>query len=401
MRRIEEAELLALLDQNTDQEADEFAQTPVDPLLYEFTEDVFATCPRADQRRSAYAYLWDLVRAGGRGARGGASPGGRAGRHRLRHFLNHSPWHSEHVLRRICDRLLAVSRPYAWVVHEVAVPRLGRNLPGVDRQFVPELGTATNCQIKLVTTAVFEHGSCPVNWRLFLPQSWHADHERRRRARIPDHLGHRPKQRLITDMRDELVEAWGCPSLPLVVDADLGRLEPLLAELLPRDQVFLVRATPSVRVTPLIRAARPVEPLGTPRPNTSWPIRQVVEGIRHLLRSPGGSRNQEAIAVPVQIDTARHISKNPLLLIVSWPEKNNTPDGQPTEPTVWLSNLTAGAAEAALPLLRYASAARDTLTELSKRFPLADCRVRSYRGVDHHLSLFSAAAAYSLLTELA
>lgn len=65
--------------------------------------------------------------------------------------------------------------------------------------------------------------SCPVNWRLFVPESWDdtraetneeaaAVGARRAKARIPENVRHRPKRELAMEMIDELA-LWGrnCP----------------------------------------------------------------------------------------------------------------------------------------------------------------------------------------------
>jgi SRSO17 transposase len=80
--------------------------------------------------------------------------------------------------------------------------------------------------------AVTDTASCPLDWRLFLPERWddaQADgpeataviRARRRRAGIPDAARHREKWRLALDMLDELA-GWAL-ALPVVVtDAGYG-----------------------------------------------------------------------------------------------------------------------------------------------------------------------------------
>ncbi|WP_373682237.1 MULTISPECIES: transposase [Streptomyces] len=74
---------------------------------------------------------------------------------------------------------------------------------------------------------VTDVASCPVDWRLFLPVEWdraaapaeEADRvDRRRRARIPDAVGHVPKWQLALDMVDEL-RCWGLDPPLVVADA--------------------------------------------------------------------------------------------------------------------------------------------------------------------------------------
>jgi len=67
-----------------------------------------------------------------------------------------------------------------------------------------------NCQIGVSLSAASEAASCPIDWRLFLPQAWDDDPERRARAHLPDGERHRAKWRLALEMLDELA-GWGWP----------------------------------------------------------------------------------------------------------------------------------------------------------------------------------------------
>jgi SRSO17 transposase len=78
--------------------------------------------------------------------------------------------------------------------------------------------------------AVTDAASCPLSWRLFLPEGWDdaaaatpeaaaAIAARRARAGIPDTARHHPKWRLALEMLDELA-GWGLR--PAVVAADAG-----------------------------------------------------------------------------------------------------------------------------------------------------------------------------------
>ncbi|GAA3519398.1 hypothetical protein GCM10023075_81520 [Streptosporangium album] len=79
---------------------------------------------------------------------------------------------------------------------------------------------------------VTDAASCPVNWRLFVPEQWDAASPRaedpaavtarRRRCRIPADVGHVPKWQLALDMIDEL-ESWGLDPPLVVADEGYGQ----------------------------------------------------------------------------------------------------------------------------------------------------------------------------------
>jgi SRSO17 transposase len=71
--------------------------------------------------------------------------------------------------------------------------------------------------------AVTEQASCPLDWRLFLPESWEGDTTRRAARQVPAAVRHRPKWQLVGDMLDEFHQ-WGlCPPV-LVADCGYGEV---------------------------------------------------------------------------------------------------------------------------------------------------------------------------------
>ncbi|MFI8305094.1 transposase [Streptomyces sp. NPDC085927] len=108
----------------------------------------------------------------------------------LQQFVNQPPWHPLPVRQRIAERLRkAVRLGCGWSMMSrfpSAVPRR----PG-GRQCCGALGKRANCQVAATGTA-----SCPLEWELLLPVEWAHDDLRRRRAGVPDEVGHGSKTRL-------------------------------------------------------------------------------------------------------------------------------------------------------------------------------------------------------------
>src|SRR4051794_41273844 len=111
-----------------------------------------------------------------------------------------------------------------------AFPRTAPASPGVARQYSGTLGKVANCQIGVSVQAVTDAASCPLDWRLFLPERWDdscatdepaaaAIRVRRARAGIGEDVRHRGEWRLALDMLDEVARLRPAPP---VVGAHAG-----------------------------------------------------------------------------------------------------------------------------------------------------------------------------------
>jgi SRSO17 transposase len=139
----------------------------------------------------------------------------------LHHFVGVSPWDWRPVRRRLAERLVGALDPVAWAVDDTGFPKDGDHSVGVQRQYCGTLGKTANCQLGVSVNAVTERASCPLDWRLFLPESWEGDTRRRAACHVPERVRHRPKWQLVLDMVDELGQ-WGLVPPVLVADAGYG-----------------------------------------------------------------------------------------------------------------------------------------------------------------------------------
>jgi SRSO17 transposase len=187
-----------------------------------FADDIFASLPRRDQRARGECYLRGLMLDGRRkSVEPMAARLGEVHYQALHHFVAVSPWDWRPVRRRLAERLVAELGPTAWAVDDTGFPKDGDHSVGVQRQYCGTLGKTANCQLGVSVNAVTEQASCPLDWRLFLPERWDADVERRAACRVPQRVRHQPKWQLALDMLDEL-EGWGLSPPVLVADAGYG-----------------------------------------------------------------------------------------------------------------------------------------------------------------------------------
>jgi SRSO17 transposase len=190
-----------------------------------FAAEVFRSLPRKDQRARGECYLRGLMLEGRRKS---IEPiagrlGGEVHYQALHHFVAVSPWDWRPVRRRLAEQLVAELSPTAWAVDDTGFPKDGDHSVGVQRQYCGTLGKTANCQLGVSVNAVTEQASCPLDWRLFLPESWDDDLQRRSACQVPERVRHRPKWQLALDMVDEL-DQWGLRPPVLVADAGYGEV---------------------------------------------------------------------------------------------------------------------------------------------------------------------------------
>ncbi|MDX3107519.1 transposase [Nonomuraea angiospora] len=128
-------------------------------------------------------------------------------RQNLGHFIAQSSWNYTDVMRRIAARAVAVIDPAAWLIDDHPFVRYGHGTAGAIVQHCGERGQHL-CQVAVSIHAVSNLGSTPLHWRLFIPQAWADDPERRTKSGIPPALVHRTKQQLALESVDEAA-GWG------------------------------------------------------------------------------------------------------------------------------------------------------------------------------------------------
>ena len=163
--------------------------------LEAFAADVLESLPRKDQRARGECYLRGLMLDGRRKSiEPMAQRLGEVHYQALHHFVAASPWDWGPVRRRLATRLVGALEPVAWAVDDTGFPKDGDHSVGVQRQDSGTLGKTANCQLGVSVNAVTEQASCPLDWRLFVPESWDAPTMGARRAacHLPEDVRHRP-----------------------------------------------------------------------------------------------------------------------------------------------------------------------------------------------------------------
>ncbi len=142
---------------------------------------------------------------------------------RTQRVLSHVLW-DEEAARDLC-RDYAVERLGAagavLVVDETGFLKKGRHSAGVARQYSGTAGRIENVQIGVFLAYACRTGHALIDRRLYLPQAWADDAERRRAAKIPEDVPFRTKPEIAREMVARALDA-GVPCEWVLGDAVYG-----------------------------------------------------------------------------------------------------------------------------------------------------------------------------------
>src|SRR5450631_1279211 len=143
----------------------------------------------------------------------------------LLHFVGQAPWSDEKVLAKAGEMVLPAIERHgpieAWIIDDTGFPKKGEHSVGVARQYCGQLGKRENCQVAVSLSLANHHASLPVGWRLYLPKEWAADHERRRKAGVPDEIGFKTKPEIALEQIEAALKA-GLSRGVVLMDAGYG-----------------------------------------------------------------------------------------------------------------------------------------------------------------------------------
>jgi SRSO17 transposase len=386
--------------------------------LEAFADDLFGSLPRADQRARGQCYLRGLMLDGRRKSiEPMAQRLGEAHYQALHHFVAVSPWDWRPVRRRLAEVLCAALSPTVWVVDDTGFPKDGSCSVGVQRQYSGTLGKTANCQLGVSVNAVTEHASCPLDWRLFLPERWDeaAMAARRAACHLPERVHHRPKWQLVLDMLDELA-GWELRPPVLLADSGYGEVGEFRWGLDARQILYVVkvRADTSAYPEQVRPTVAPHKSRGRrPRPryhDKPCSLHQLAlqagqQACVELIWRRGSKGLQRGRFLALRVRPAGVIPRRlaraageelPLRwLLAEWPVGK----AEPTK--YWLSNLPE-----ATPLVELVRLARlrwrveQDYRELKGALGLDHFEGRGWPGWHHHVTLVSVAHGFLTLERL-
>jgi SRSO17 transposase len=270
----------------------------LDADLKDFVEDIFVSLRRKGWQERCSCYLTGLMLDGQRrSVQPMAERLDEANEQSLQHFLANTPWDPVPVRQQLARRMHKVINPSAWVFDDTGFIKDGRMSPCVARQYTGTVGKVTNCQVATTLHLATDQESCPINWRLFMPESWDPSSpkasadviQRRAAAGIPDDEHHRPKWQLALECLDEAL-SWGLPPPPVAVaDCGYGDSGEFRHGLTRRDIPYAVQISPTLTVLPAT-ATRTTPPYSGRGPRPKPRYEQRSQSVKDHIMALGSKR---------------------------------------------------------------------------------------------------------------
>jgi len=330
----------------------------------------------------------------------------------MHHFVSTAPWDDQ--------ALLAVARDYAltqlerhapvaaWVVDDTGLPKKGSHSVGVDWQYCGALGKTANCQVAVSVSLVNKTVSVPAAWRLYLPESWANDPERRAKAGVPQDIRHQEKWRIALEQIDHLLEE-DLPPAPVVADSGYGDVTAFREALTQRGFSYAVGIKGGTTVWRSGEGPLPPKPysgrgqppsrlrrdehhqpisakaLAAELPKSAWQTVRWREGTKGTIQS-------RFAAVRVRPAHRDHLRKEPWpieWLVIEWP----TGEAEPTK--YWLSTVPEDVELSELvSLAKIRWRIERDYQELKDELGLDHYEGRGWRGFHHHGVLCIAAYCF-------
>jgi len=239
--------------------------------LEQFLADLLEPVGRSERRHWGAVYVRGLLLDGERKSiepMAARLPEGNA--QAMQQLVGQSPWAWTPVWARLGQRMTRELEPdAAWVLDDTGFPKQGAHSVGVARQYSGTLGKTGNCQIAVSLHHVGAMGTTVLGWRLYLPESWITDAERRKDAGIPEDVTFKTKPELAMELIDQ-ARTWGLADRIVLADGGYGDVTEFREALETRQLPYAVGIGPQVGVWPKPPTITQRVYSGKGRPATRW-----------------------------------------------------------------------------------------------------------------------------------
>lgn len=382
-----------------------------------YVEGLASVIGHADRARPLRDYCLGLIMPGERKSveplAAVTAPARAAAQHQsLLHFVGEGGWSDEKVLAKVREMVLPAIERHgsieAWIIDDTSFPKQGRHSVGVARQYCGQLGKEANCQVAVTLSLANGHASLPVAYRLYLPQEWTSDRERRHKVGVPDDVEFKTKHEIALDQL-RLACAAGLPRGVALMDGAYGNNSALREEIAALDLTYVAGILSNTTVWALGSGPLPakrwsgrgrppkllrrdashqpasVRKLALALPKRAWRTITWREGTAERLSSRFACVRVRA----ARRDFKRSASRPEEWLLIEWPT------GEPEPTKYWLSNLPE---DITLQRLVYFAKLRWRIErdyqELKQEVGLGHFEGRGWRGFHHHATLCIAAYGF-------
>ncbi|MCW5982744.1 MAG: IS701 family transposase [Bryobacteraceae bacterium] len=333
----------------------------------------------------------------------------------LHHLVADAPWSDEAVLGSVREHVLAAMKQngpvVAWIVDDTGFLKKGTHSVGVARQYCGQVGKQDNCRVAVSLSVATCHASLPIAWRLYLPESWANDQDRRKETGIPDEVHFQTKPAIALAQIRRAAEQ-GVSRGPVLADSAYGNETRFREGITELELTYTVGVHENMTVWPPGEAPRPkprrkgrgrpptrlqrdaehqpvaAKELAVSLPDQVWKTVAWREGTRHKLKS----RFAAVRVRPAHRDHNRSEPYPEEWLLVEWPASE-------TEPTkYWLSTLPPRTRLTALVrLAKHRWIIERDYEELKQELGLGHYEGRGWRGFHHHATLCIAAYGFLVI----
>jgi len=330
----------------------------------------------------------------------------------LHHLVAQAPWSDEDMLEAVRHYALAAMQKkspiQAWVVDDTGFVKKGTHSVGVTRQYCGQVGKQENCRVAVSLSITTASLSLPIAWRLYLPEEWSRDRERRKATGVPQEIRFQTKPEIALDQIRATVDR-GIPLAPVLADTAYGNETKFRERISELGLPYVLGIQASVSVWPPGQAPLPkrkwkgsgrrpkrlqrdaqhhpiaVRELAMSLPSSAWNTVCWREGTRKPLRS----RFAVLRVRPAHHDYERSEPRPEEWLLMEWP-------GQEAEPiSYWLSTLPAATQlQELVRLAHHRWMVERDYEELKQELGLGHYEGRGWRGFHHHAALCIAAYGF-------
>lgn len=389
-----------------------------------YVEELAATLRHADRKQPFRNYVTGLLLPGERKSvepmAALIAPLRASAEHQsLLTFVSDSAWDDIAFLDVVTERVLPVvtgaGEDTVWIVDDTGFPKKGEHSVGVARQYCGQVGKKENCQIAVTLSIATERASLPVAYRLYLPEQWAEDEERRKKTKIPIDIGFKTKPEIALEQIWDAVARGVAPGTVLA-DPAYGN------NTIFRDNITALGLKYSVGIqsttTVWAPGTGPLPPLpwsGHGRPPTAWrrdedhqpvAVKELALGLaadnwqrvfwREGTNERLSSRFARVRVRPAHADHKRSEPRPEEWLLIEWPEN----EAAPTK--YWLSTLPESMTiEEMVRITKMRWRIERDYRELKQELGLGHYEGRGWRGFHHHASLCIAAYGFLIIERIA
>ena len=287
-------------------------------------------------------------------------------------------------------------------------PKKGQHSEGVTRQYCGQVGKQENCRVAVSLSMTTETSSMPVAYRLYLPETWANDSQRRRKTGVPAEIGFQTKAEIALAQIRRARER-GIPEGVVLADAGYGTDTGFRARLTKMELPYVMGIKSTVTVwKPGQQPKPPAAYKGTGRPprllrrdqrHQPVAVKQLAHGLpadawrdvawRQGVHKKLRSRFAALRVRPAHRDYWRAEPHAEEWLLIEWPKG----EAEPTK--YWLSTLPADVVLAELVrMAKHRWIIERDYPELKQELGLGHFEGRGWRGFHHHATLCLAAYGF-------